>query len=118
MISNFIYKRVTKFLKKDPEFIESGETLDEFSKKISAKYVFEHETTIPDKERVYVVHCKQDGLVLFNEALKIKEHLDLPDENVLFLDMPKAKYVNAAHNLTGQATIIATFVVQIAKNLE
>ncbi|MHA1149947.1 MAG: alpha/beta hydrolase family protein [Promethearchaeota archaeon] len=118
VVTRFIYKRITKFLKKDPEFIESGETLEDWNKKISAKYIFEYESPLPDNDRVYLVHCKEDDLILFNESEQAKKHLHLPDENVLFMDMPKWKYLMAAHNLTGQATLIATFCVQVAKSLE
>ena len=82
------------------------------------KYVFEYNSPHADEDRVYLVHCKHDDLVLFNESVKAKEALNLPDENVLFLDMPLRKYLNAAHNLTGQASLIATFVCNVARGLE
>jgi len=118
IITKFINKRITKYIKKDKEFIESGEGIEEWSKKISAKYVVEYEHPIPDKDRVYLVHCKHDDLVLFEESAKLKEHLKLPDENVLFLEEPPKKYMMAAHNLTGQSTIISTFLINIAKSLK
>ncbi|MHA1293936.1 MAG: alpha/beta hydrolase family protein [Promethearchaeota archaeon] len=118
VITKTINKRITKFIKKDPEFIESGANLEEWNKKISAKYVLKYEHPIPDKNRVYLVHCKQDDLVLFEESVKIKEVLDLPDENVLFMENPPKKYIMAAHNLTGQVPIIASFIVKIVKELE
>ncbi|TFF95024.1 MAG: hypothetical protein EU544_03675 [Promethearchaeota archaeon] len=115
--TRFIYHNVTGFLKKNPEFKDSDMTLEDFSKQISAKYVLEHKPSIPDKDRVFIVHCKEDDLVLFDEANAIKEQLNLPDDNVLFLDMPKWKYWMAAHNLTGQATLISTFCNQVVKSL-
>ncbi|MHA1274998.1 MAG: alpha/beta hydrolase family protein [Promethearchaeota archaeon] len=118
IITKFIHNRVTKYLKKSKEFIESGASLDDWNKIISAKYTTNYETSIPDRDRVYLVHCKEDDLVLFEEAQKLKEKLNLPDENVLFMDMPKWKYPMAAHNLSGQATLISTFCVQVAKSLE
>lgn len=118
VITRYIYKHVTGFLKKDKEFQESGETLEEWSKQISAHHVFDYETPIPNKDRVFLVHCKEDDLVLFGESEKSKEHLKLPDENVLFLDMPKWKYLMAAHNLTGQETIISTFCVNVITSLK
>jgi dipeptidyl aminopeptidase/acylaminoacyl peptidase len=113
-----VRRRLIKYLKKDPEFIESGGDYEEFSKRIAAKYIFEYNSPIPDKDRVYLVHCKHDDLVLFDQSTQAKEDLGLPDENVLFLEKPSDKYIMTAHNLTGQSTIIATFCVQVALSLE
>ena len=116
LVQKFIYRRITKVLKKNTEFNGTDDSLMEFNKKISAKYRFEYEHSIPDKDRVYLIHCKDDVLVLFSEAVQIKEALNLPDENTLFLEKPKKKFMSA-HNLTGQATIIATYCVQVATSL-
>ncbi len=118
IITRAIRSRLTKYLKKDPEFIESGATTEDFSKRLAAKYTFEYKSPYPDKDRVYLVHCKCDDLVLFDQATKAKEALGLPDENCLFLEKPSGKWMMAAHNLTGQASIIAAFCVLVAKTLE
>ncbi len=118
LITRGINKRLSKYAKKDPEFIASGETFEEWRKKIAPKYAFNYESPIPDKDRVYLVHCKQDSLILFDQSTQIKERLGLPDENVLFLEMPPKKYPMAAHNLTGQSSIIATFCVKVALGLK
>jgi len=118
IITRVIRSRVTKYVKNDPEFIASGETIEEFSRRISAKYTLQYNSPHPDKDRVYLVHCKPDDLVLFDQALKAKEALDLPDKNCLFLEQPTTKWIMAAHNLTGQASIIATFCILVAKALK
>ena len=118
IISRFIFFMVTRFIKKDPEFTASGESLEEWNKKISAKYAVQTESPFPDEERVYLAHCKNDDLVLFEESVSLKDALNLPDENVLFLDKPEKKYIQAAHNLTGQTPLIASFCVQVANSLK
>ncbi len=117
IIASFIKKMVTGYLKKDKEFIESGLTIEDWNKKISAKYVFEEKSPIPNKDRVYLVHCKNDDLVLFDQAEKIKEALKLPDENVLFMEQPPKKFIMAAHNLTGQTPLISDFIVRVSRTL-
>jgi len=95
-----------------------GMPIEEWNKLVSSRYYFEKGHPISDKERVYLVHSKQDGLVAFEDSAKIKEVLNLPDENVLFLEKPKRKYLMSAHRLIGQSTIVSNFLVKIAKSIE
>ena len=56
--------------------------------------------------------------VIFEEALLAKEALNLPEQNVLFLEKPEKKYTLSAHNLTGQETIVTAFLINIINSLE
>jgi len=118
ILTKGIRKRIIKVLKKSPDHEYSEELMIELSKQLSPKYRFEYEHSIPDKDRVYLVHCKQDNLVPFKEALLIKEALNLPDENTFFLEKPDKKFYMAAHNLTGQASLISAFCVKVALSLK
>ena len=89
-----------------------------WNKKVSVKFFLEKNSSIPDEDRVYLVHGKDDNLVIFEEALLAKEALNLPDENVLFLEKPKKKYTLSAHNLTGQETIVTAFLINIVNGLD
>lgn len=109
LISRNIYRKIKKNLEGP---------LEVWNEKISAKYIFENDTDIPDDERVFIVHCKKDNLILFEEAEKIKDMLNLPEKNVLFLEMPKKKYLMSAHNLTGQETVITAFILKVANSLK
>lgn len=91
------------------------EITNEWNEKISAKYYLDTKQPIPNEKRVFLIHCKHDDLVPFEQALKIKEVLELPDENVLFLEKPDFKYWMSAHNLIGQATIITDFLLKVIK---
>jgi len=95
---------------------KTGGKYEEWNKTVSAKY---HVENSPDnKDRVYLVHAKQDDLIPFSHALKLKQDLHLPDDNVLFLEKPDYKYWMSAHNLVGQATIISDFLVKIVNTLK
>lgn len=109
VVTKYIYKNITK---RDLDDLES------WNKKVSAKYFFEKKSPIPDKERVYLVHGKEDNLVIFEESLLAKEALNLPDENVLFLDKPERKYTLSAHGLSGQETIVTAFLIKVINSLE
>jgi len=91
--------------------------LEEINREMSPRYFFDRKTPIPDKDRVYLVHCKKDIQIDFEEALKIKEALKLPNENVLFLEKPERKYLNS-HSFMGQATIISDFLIKVANGLK
>ncbi|MHA1438417.1 MAG: alpha/beta hydrolase family protein [Promethearchaeota archaeon] len=110
---HILYKLINKIGPK-----KVGMSMEEWNRKTSAKFYFEKGHHIPDKDRVYLVHSKQDDLVAFENSSKIKEVLNLPDENVLFLEMPKRKYLMSAHRLIGQSTIVSNFLVKVAKTLE
>ena len=57
------------------------------------------------RERVRLVHCKDDELVLFEDNAKhIARDLGLPDSQVLFLE-------RGGHALRGQETIITTRIL-------
>ncbi len=109
IVTKNIYKNVTK---RDLDDLES------WNKKVSAKYFFEKKGPIPDEDRVYLVHGKEDNLVIFEEALLAKKALNLPDENVLFLDKPEKKYTLSAHGLTGQETIVTAFLIKVMNGIE
>jgi len=109
VVTKRIYKNITK---KDKDDLES------WNKKVSAKYFFEKKSSIPDKDRVYLVHGKEDNLVIFKEALLARAALNLPDTNVLFLDKPEKKYTLSAHGLTGQETIVSAFLIKIIEALK
>lgn len=91
--------------------------LEEINREMSPRYFFDRKTPIPDKDRVYLVHCKKDIQIDFEEALKIKAALKLPNENVLFLEKPERKYLNS-HSFMGQATIISDFLIKVANGLK
>ena len=109
VVTKYIYKNITQNDKDD---------LEAWNKKVSAKYFLEKKGPIPDKDRVYLVHGKDDNLVIFEEALLTKKALNLPDENVLFLEKPEKKYTLSAHGLTGQETIVTAFLINIVNSLE
>lgn len=104
----FIKRSVLKQVKDD---------ILEWDKLISAKHFVNQRTRIPNKDRVYLVHCKQDDLIPFNHAIELKEALSLPEENVLFLEKPDFKFWMSAHNVIGQAPIISDFLVKVIRNL-
>lgn len=91
--------------------------LKEINKEMSPRYFFDKKHPVPNKDRVYLVHCKKDIQIDFEEALKIKEALNLPKENVLFLEKPERKYLNS-HSFMGQATIISDFLIKVANGLK
>ncbi len=105
---NFIRRRVIK---------RAGAKMLEWNESVSAKYFIDKGHSIPNKDRVYLIHMKHDDLIPFNHALELKEALKLPDENVLFLDKPDFKYWMAAHNMIGQATVITDFLIKIIKKM-
>ena len=108
VITKTIFKNITQDDKDD---------LESWNQKVSAKYFFEKKNPIPDKDRVYLVHGKDDNLVIFEESLLAKEALNIPDENVLFLDKPEKKYTVSAHNLTGQETMVTAFLIKVVNSL-
>jgi hypothetical protein len=107
---------ILKFIARDVRKHVS-EPLEIANEKISPKYIFKQGHPIPDKDRVYLVHCKEDNVVDFQESLSHKEQLNLPDENLLFLEKPERKYMNA-HEFVGQSTIISSFLIKIANSLK
>ncbi len=111
LIRRVIYYRLRHFWGKDVD----TETINH---QLSPRYCFETEVPIPDEERVFVIHCRDDPLVPFHCAEQIQEHLGLPDRNVLFLEKPPKKYFQSAHNLIGQDSVAATFCVQIIQTLK
>jgi len=109
VVTKFIYKNITK---RDLDDLES------WNKKVSAKYFLEKKSPFQDKDRVYLVHGKEDNLVIFEEALLTKEALNLPEENVLFLEKPEKKYTLSAHGLSGQETIVSSFLIKVINSLD
>ena len=109
IVSKYIFKNITQ---------EDKENLESWNKKISPKYFLEKKSPIPDKERVFLVHGKEDNLLIFEEALLAKEALNLPDENVLFLEKPEKKYTLSAHALTGQEPLVVAFLINIVNSLK
>jgi dipeptidyl aminopeptidase/acylaminoacyl peptidase len=109
LLSKHLFKKITQNVKDD---------LESWNRKVSPKYFFEKKSPIPDKDRVYLVHGKEDNLVIFKEALLAKKALNLPDENVLFLDKPERKYMLSAHVLTGQETIVTAFLIKVVDSIE
>ena len=94
----------------------AGDDLEKWNEKVSAKF---HVEKIPEnKGRVYLIHTKQDDLVPFEQALQLKKALDIPDENVLFLEKPDFKYWMSAHNMVGQSPIIVDFLLKIMNSLK
>ena len=109
VVTKFIYKNITQ---------EDKEDLESWNKKVSAKYFLEKKSPFPDKERVYLVHGKEDNLVIFEEALLAKEALNLPEENVLFMEKPEKKYTLSAHSLSGQETIVSAFLIRVINSID
>ena len=107
---------ILKFIMRDVRKHVS-EPLEVANKKISPKYIYKEGHPIPNKDRVYLVHCKEDNVVDYQESLKHKEQLALPDENLLLLENPERKYMNA-HEFVGQSTIISNFLIRIANSLK
>ena len=62
----YIKKNVTKQFKQN---------LQEWNEKVSAKYFIEKGSPMPDKERVYLIHCVHDDLIPIEHAFKNKEAL-------------------------------------------
>lgn len=119
LVDNFKneHKILYRFMRwRGPKILKKS--VEEWNQEVSSKFFFEKGHPIPDKERVYLVHCKEDRLVTFDNSAKIKEALNLPDENVLFLKEPKQKYFMSAHRLIGQSTIISDFLIKVARSLE
>ncbi len=106
---NFLRRRIIK---------QARDKLFEWNKLVSAKYFINQGTSIPNKEKVYLIHCKNDDLIPFNHAIKLKEALNLPDKNVLFLEKPDYKYWMSAHNIVGEATIIVDFLIKVINQLK
>jgi len=117
LIGRIFSSIMTKALNNDKGFQESGLSLEEWNK-LNVEKIFKYESNIPDKERVYLAHIKNDALVNFQESIKMKKILDLPDENVLILEFPSKKKKFSGHGLTGQSTILSTFCINVARTLE
>ena len=116
IVTKFINSNLVKFMKKNnPQFDDEAHIA--WNKRISAQYFLEKKGQIPDKDRVYLVHGKEDNLVLFEESLRTKEALNLPNEIVLFLNKPLKKYTLSAHELTGQETIVTAYLISVVKGL-
>lgn len=108
---SLIKKRITKDLEGP---------LEEWNDKISPKAFMAKGSpnNIPDKDRVFLVHSKNDQLINVEGSLQTIEALNLPEENVLLLDAPEGKYLNSAHELVGQAPIIAGFLLKVSEKLK
>ncbi len=117
LIGKIFFRTMVKLLKKESDFQESGLSLEEWNR-LNVEKIFKFECNIPDKERVYLAHVKNDTIVSFQESIKMKKLLNLPDENVLILEFPSKKLSFSGHGLTGQSTIISTFCINVAKTLE
>jgi pimeloyl-ACP methyl ester carboxylesterase len=87
-------------------------SMEELNKVMSPKFYLEEEQDILDEDRVYLVHGVNDTLP-FTESKKIVDKLNLPKENYLFLEKPESKYLTSPHNLTGQDSIIISFMLRV-----
>jgi len=80
----------------------------QMAKEISPKYFLRK--TLLNNERILLAHCKDDRRIPFENVLKIKEHLDLRDKNVII-------YEEGGHSFEGHKNHLFSCIMDFLKKI-
>jgi esterase/lipase len=79
------------------------------AKLISPKYFLKKDPS--NNKRVLIAHCKDDITIPYENAIQIKEHLDLNDENVLI-------YEKGGHSFEGYKEHLFYHIIEFLNKIE